>query len=92
MRPVADAVFRRYGNNSVLVSGGAIGADKTLRDYFARADRFAAPLFSVLTPASAAGVRGRAALYSLDTGAFAMLVLIPVVNPAVDAVLQGSRR
>ena len=39
-----------YGNNSVLVGGGSIGSNKNLTDYFVRTDRFAAPLFSVLTP------------------------------------------
>jgi hypothetical protein len=58
-----------YGNNSGIISGGAIGSDKTLSDYFVRADRFAAPLFSVLAPpAAGSGVRARATLYSLDRG------------------------
>ena len=59
-----------YGNNSGIVSGGAIGANKTMTDYFIRADRFAAPLFSVLSPpgVTGGGVRGRATLFSLDRG------------------------
>ena len=59
-----------YGNNSGIISGGAIGSDKTLTDYFIRADRFAAPLFSVLSPPSEGErrIRGRATLFSLDVG------------------------
>ena len=61
-----------YGNNSVLVGEGSIGSNKNLKDYFIRTDRFAAPLFSVLTPpktTSNGGIfRGRATLFSLDRG------------------------
>ena len=57
-----------YGNNSGIISGGAIGADKSLSDFFIRADRFAAPLFSVLTPPRTDGSRGRATIFSLDKG------------------------
>ena len=58
-----------YGNNSGIISPGAIGADKALRNYFIRTDRFAAPLFSVMSPTTlSTRVRGRATIFSLDTG------------------------
>ena len=61
-----------YGNNSMLVGEGSIGSNKNLTNYFIRTDRFAAPLFSVLTPPKTSPngdtIRGRATLFSLDQG------------------------
>ncbi len=75
-----------YGNQSGVIAKGAIGADKTLSNFFARADRFAAPLFSVLAPRSELNkIQARATLYSLDTG------LETVMADNASSILVDSR-